>query len=205
MGKKLGSGLADQHPLLEPFPKTEKPTKTPTQKAIRKTFKGTAHLANLLPTGSVLAFQILSPAFTHQGNCKSLFSQTLTLTLLSLCSLSCFLLCFTDSFRDQRGKVRYGVATVNGLWVIDGGAPPEGVEGYRVKGVDFFHGFLSMVVFGAVALFDQNVVKCFYPVPSKMAKELLVTVPVAVGVVCSLLFLCFPTRRHGIGFPLSRQ
>ena len=74
-----------------------------------------------------------------------------------------------------------------------------------MKGVDFFHGFLSMVVFGTVALFDQNVVKCFYPVPSKAVTELLATVPVAVGVVCSLLFLCFPTRRHGIGFPLSRQ
>jgi hypothetical protein len=39
--------------------------KTPAQKAIRKTFKISTHLANLLPTGTVLVFQIMSPIFTH--------------------------------------------------------------------------------------------------------------------------------------------
>lgn len=37
---------------------------------------------------------------------------------------------------------------------------PEEGEKYRIRFLDFVHGFLSMLVFGAVALFDQNVVKC---------------------------------------------
>lgn len=42
---------------------------TPIQKAINQTFRSTAQLANLLPTGSVLAFQLLAPIFTNQGQC----------------------------------------------------------------------------------------------------------------------------------------
>lgn len=37
------------------------------QKAISQTFASMADLANLLPTGSVLAFQLLSPMFSNQG------------------------------------------------------------------------------------------------------------------------------------------
>ncbi|XP_075486493.1 protein DMP7-like [Primulina tabacum] len=183
-----------------------KPEKTPAQKAVRKAFKGTAHLANLLPTGSVMAFQVMSPVFTHEGKCKSFVSQTTTIALLAVCTISCFLLCFTDSFRDGRGKVRYGIATFRGLWIIDGSArlPPEEAAKYRVGIVDFIHALLSILVFGAVAMFDKNVISCFYPTPSEEAVELLTALPVTVGVICSLLFVLFPTKRHGIGFPLSR-
>ncbi|KAJ9170904.1 hypothetical protein P3X46_018967 [Hevea brasiliensis] len=193
-----------EHLLQQP----QKPPKTPAQKAMRKTFKGTAHLAKLLPTGSVLAFQILSPILTHQGECRTITSISLTLGLLTLCAFACFLLCFTDSFRDERGKVRYGMATFKGLWVIDGLSlklSPEEAANYRLRFIDFFHGFMSMLVFGAVALFDKNVVNCFYPTPTEEAKDLLVVVPVGVGVICSFLFLVFPTKRHGIGTPLSRH
>ncbi|KAK3000124.1 hypothetical protein RJ639_024687 [Escallonia herrerae] len=197
-----------QKPLLEGGPTSAKPQKTPTQKAIRKTFKLTSHLANLLPTGSVLAFQILSPVFTHEGQCSSFVSLYLTSGLLGLCGISCFLDCFTDSFRDERGKVRYGVATFHGLWVIDGSPvkiPPEEAGKYRLRFIDFLHAFLSILVFGTVTLLDKNVVKCLYPTPSEEAKEVLATLPIGVGVICSLLFVAFPTKRHGIGFPLSRN
>uniref|UniRef100_A0A5B7BT65 DUF679 domain membrane protein 2 n=1 Tax=Davidia involucrata TaxID=16924 RepID=A0A5B7BT65_DAVIN len=203
-----GWGLEEQRQgLLEDQPIAGKPKKTPAQKAVRKTFKGTAHLANLLPTGSVLAFQVLSPIFTHEGKCWSIVSQSLTLGLLGICGTSCFILCFTDSFRDERGKVRYGLATFKGLWVIDGSVtiPHEEAAKYRLVFVDYFHAFMSILVFAAVALFDQNVVKCFYPMPSEKAKELLATLPIGIGVICSLLFVAFPSRRHGIGFPLSRH
>ncbi|XAR72604.1 hypothetical protein NMG60_11019308 [Bertholletia excelsa] len=178
------------------------------RKAIRKTFKISALLSNLLPTGSVLAFEFFSPVITHQGQCTSFLSKYLTAGFLALCSLSCFLLCFTDSFRDDRGKVRYGFATRGGLWTIDGSTiapPPEEAENYRLRLIDFFHALLSILVFAAVALFDQNLVKCFCPKPSDKAKDLLSTLPVGTGVVCCLLFVCFPSRRHGIGFPLSRR
>lgn len=202
-----------QQPLLEdnnaasmsPMPKQPK---TPAQRAMRKTFKGTAHLSNLLPTGTVLVFQMFSPGFTQQGKCPAAANQTMTLLLVIFCSLTCFLLCFTDSLRDERGKVRYGLATFQGLWVIDGSKvtlTPEEAAKYRLKFIDFFHAFMSILVFSAVALFDQNVVKCFYPKPSEEDKQLLVALPIGIGVVCSLLFVLFPTKRHGIGFPLSRS
>ncbi|GMP74752.1 hypothetical protein CsSME_00032074 [Camellia sinensis var. sinensis] len=168
-------------PLLEDQPLTPgKPKKTP-------------HLANLLPTGSVLTFQILSPVFTHEGKCCSFISQSMTLCFLGICGLSCFLVCFTDSFKDERGKVQYGLATWRGLWVIDGSVTIPAEEAAKC------------IVFSAVALFDQNVVKCFYSNPSDEAKELLETLPIGVGVICSRLFVAFPTNRHGIGFPLSHR
>jgi hypothetical protein len=62
---------------------------------------------------------------------------------------------------------------------------------------------MSILVFAAIALFDQNVVDCFYPSPSTKEEEVLTALPVGIGVFTSILFLVFPTRRHGIGFPLS--
>ncbi|KAL7589252.1 hypothetical protein Lser_V15G40567 [Lactuca serriola] len=189
-------------PMLE-----RKQKKTVTQKAVRKTFKITAHLANLLPTGTVLTFQILAPVFTHEGKCRTQFNQILTLILLFLCGISCFVLSFSDSFRDKNGKVFYGVATLSGFWVIDGltKVPREMTSEYKMRFIDVFHGFLSLVVFVAVAGVDKNVVNCFYPKPSEVMEEILSTLPIGVGVVCSLLFAAFPTTRHGIGFPLSKK
>ncbi|KZV54215.1 hypothetical protein F511_36783 [Dorcoceras hygrometricum] len=207
MGSRVETYEDVRLPLLEEQPDPSKPEKTPAQKAVRKAFKGTAHLANLLPTGSVMAFQVMSPIITHEGKCKSFVSITTTIALLSACAISCFLLCFTDSFRDERGKVRYGVATFRGLWIMDGSAslPPEEAAKYRVGIADFIHAILSILVFAAVAMFDKNVVSCFYPAPSEEDLEILTALPVTVGVICSLLFLLFPTKRHGIGFPLSRR
>lgn len=203
-----------QTPLLDNQPPppsssavTTKQPKTPRQKVVRKAFKGTAHLSNLLPTGSVLTFQFLSPVVTHEGKCKSAVSQAATTAVLAFCAASCFVMSFTDSFRDERGKVRYGVATFRGLWVVDGSVvlPPEEAVKYRLRFVDFVHAFLSIFIFAAVAMFDKNVIGCFYPSPSEEALEILTALPVTVGVVCGLFFVLFPTRRHGVGFPLSRR
>jgi hypothetical protein len=43
--------------------------KTLAQTTITQVFKSTAHLAKLLPTGTVLAFQLISAVFTNQGQC----------------------------------------------------------------------------------------------------------------------------------------
>jgi hypothetical protein len=194
-----------QQPLLENSP--QKIPKTTTQKTIRKAFKGTAYLANLLPTGTVLIFQTLSPALTHRGHCHTQTSKIMTMIFLTFCSLSCFLLSFTDSFRDERGKVRYGVATLNGIWIMDGRIrlPAEEAVKYKLRFIDLFHACGSILVFGAIAMFDQSVVSCLDPKPSEEAKELLVALPIGIGILCSVLFLLFPTQRHGIGFPLSRN
>jgi hypothetical protein len=124
-----------------------------------------------------------------------------------LCALSCFVLSFTDSFRDVEGKIRYGFATFKGLWVIDGGAPlePLAAAEYRVRFLDFVHAFVSAIIFVAIALLDQNVVSCFYPIPSEDAKQLLTALPVVIGVIGSMLFVSFPTARHNIGSAFSLQ
>ncbi|KAK8524491.1 hypothetical protein V6N13_015511 [Hibiscus sabdariffa] len=188
--------------LREEIPETQR--KTLIQQAISQTFQSTAHLANLLPTGTVLAFQLLSPVFTNQGDCDYV-GRSMTAALVFLCGLSCFMSSFTDSFRDKDVNVCYGLATVKGLWVIDGSAtlPPETAAKYKLRFIDFVHAFLSILVFAAVALFDQNVVSCFYPAPSSQAREILTALPVGIGVFGSMLFVVFPTTRHGIGFPLS--
>ncbi|KAI3456224.1 hypothetical protein Pfo_012888 [Paulownia fortunei] len=174
------------------------------QQAISQTFESTAHLANLLPTGSVLAFQLLSPIFSNQGECDTV-SQSMTAGLVALCGLSCILLNFTDSFKDQKGNICYGFATFRGLWIIDGSVtlPPEIAAKYKLKFIDFVHALMSILVFAAIALFDQNVVNCFYPTPSAGTKEVLTALPVGIGVACSMLFVVFPTKRHGIGFPVT--
>ncbi|OIT36423.1 PREDICTED: uncharacterized protein LOC109242063 [Nicotiana attenuata] len=192
----------EKSPLLEnlALPEVEKNL---IQKAITQTFQSTAHLANLLPTGSVLAFQLLSPIFTNQGECDKI-GKFLTVALVTLCGLSCFILSFTDSFTDKKGKICYGFATIRGLWIIDGSAkiPHQIARKYKLKFIDFLHAFMSIFVFAAVAFFDQNVVNCFYPRPSDQIEELVNALPVAIGVICSMFFVVFPTQRHGIGFPL---
>ncbi|XP_030512801.1 protein DMP4-like [Rhodamnia argentea] len=199
------SSTEQEHPLLKGEPRPDDAgRKSLIQKAMTQTFESTAHLANLLPTGTVLAFQLLSPIFSNQGNCDPV-SRVMMAGLVLLCGLSSFLLCFTDSFRDRKGNVCYGFATPRGLWVIDGSdtLPPELKDQYRLRFIDFAHAFMSVLVFGAVALFDENTVNCFYPTPSDETREVLTALPVGIGVICTMLFVVFPTKRHGIGFPLS--
>lgn len=193
----------EKRPLLQDAPIPEM-KRSLIREAISQTFQSTAHLANLLPTGTVLAFQLLAPIFSNQGQCDSV-SRFMTAGLVALCGLSCFLLSFTDSFKDKNGNVCYGFATIRGLWIIDGSdtLPPEFAAKYKLRFIDFIHAFMSILVFAAIALFDQNVVGCFYPAPSHEAQEILTALPVGIGVICSMLFVVFPTQRHGIGFPLT--
>ncbi|XP_062232650.1 protein DMP6-like [Phragmites australis] len=179
---------------------------SPIQRAISQTYQSTAHLAALLPTGTVLAFQLLSPIVTAQGHCIRA-NRAMAGALVALCALSCFVLSFTDSFRDANGAVRYGFATYRGLWIIDGGAAldPQAAAGYKLRFLDFVHAAVSVMIFAAVALFDQNVVSCFDPAPSEDTRQVLTVLPIAIGVIGSMLFVTFPTTRHGIGFPLSQH
>lgn len=176
------------------------------QKALKKMFTSSGHLSNLLPTGTVLTFQFLSPIFTNRGRCTPLNKDWAT-GLVAVCGVLCFVLCFTDSFRDEKGKVRYGLATRKGLWVFDSKAAaklsPEVAATYRLRFVDLVHAIMSILVFSSIVLFDQNVMSCFCPEPLKERKELLQSLPIWIGIFCTVLFVVFPTNRHGIGFPLS--
>ncbi|KAJ1284711.1 hypothetical protein BS78_03G226100 [Paspalum vaginatum] len=130
------------------------------QKAIGQTYQSTGHLAKLLPSGTVLSFQILVPTPAKQGHCSDM-NRMMTGGLVVLCALMRFL--------------------------------------------DFVHAIVSAMIFVAIALFDQNVVSCFYPIPSEDTKQLLTALPVAIGVIGSMLFVSFPTTRHSIGSTLSSQ
>ncbi|KAF8653976.1 hypothetical protein HU200_062116 [Digitaria exilis] len=176
---------------------------TRLEHAIAKAFGSTAALAKNLPTGGVLVFEVLSPVFTNAGKCDDV-NRIMTGWLVGLCAAACFFLCFTDSFVDAKGTVRYVVATRKGVWVIDGTPPPSSpaeVAGKRVKFIDFFHAFLSLVVFLSVAMFDRNVSSCFNPVMSYDMHQVFTCVPLAGGFVGTLLFAKFPSTRRGIGFP----
>ncbi|GAB2283488.1 hypothetical protein Dimus_018001 [Dionaea muscipula] len=98
------------------------------------------------------------------------------------------------------------------MWLIDytgssGPAAAAGVvtdlSGYRLRAIDWVHAVLSVMVFGVVALRDRNVVECLYPSPTHDVEEVLDIVPVGVGLLCSLLFIVFPTKRHGFGYPVT--
>ncbi|KAL6007727.1 Protein dmp5 [Asimina triloba] len=170
----------------------------------QRALAGTAHLANLLPTGTLLAFQLLIPIFTTNGACDSA-TRYLTQLLLALLAASCCLACFTDSFRSDDGQLYYGFATLNGMWLFDypsTSATLPDLRKYKLRYIDLIHAVLSVLVFVAVALRDKNVVDCFYPQPEQTTREVLDIVPIGIGLICSLLFVVFPTRRHGIGYPV---
>ncbi|CAI0375175.1 unnamed protein product [Linum tenue] len=199
--------------LIPPEPAQQQ--QTLSQRAISQTLTTTANLANLLPTGTLLAFQLLTPIFTNGGSCDAA-TRPLTLLLLALLAASCFLASFTDSVaveagEEQRKKkaVYYGLATWEGIFLFDCpdpvgcGLTEEALGRYRIRFVDWVHAVLSGLVFVSVAMRDRNVVGCLYPVPGDEAREVLGIVPVGIGVICSLLFVVFPTRRHGIGYPVT--
>ncbi|KAJ6359842.1 hypothetical protein OIU77_003949 [Salix suchowensis] len=77
-----------------------------------------ANLANLLPTGTVLAAQALIPSFTNNGEC-ALANEYLTLGIIVCCSLACFLSSFTDSFTGKDDRIYYGIAMWKDFWVFN--------------------------------------------------------------------------------------
>ncbi|CAN6900718.1 unnamed protein product [Brassica oleracea var. botrytis] len=196
---------AEQELSESPPPQLRRQRSTSHQ-AMSQTLTSAANLANLLPTGTLLAFQLLIPVFTTNGSCEYA-TRVLTLVLLTLLSISCFLSSFTDSVKAEDGNVYYGFATRKGMWVFDypdpSGLGLPDLSKYRIRFVDWIHAVLSMLVFGAVAMRDKNAVSCFYPAPEQETKKVLDIVPIGVGVICGLLFLVFPTRRHGFGYPVT--
>ncbi|KAJ9174719.1 hypothetical protein P3X46_013334 [Hevea brasiliensis] len=188
-------------------PKSPRASPSLSQRAISQTLTGTANLANLLPTGTLLAFQLLTPIFTNNGACDSA-TRPLSLLLFVLLAISCFLASFTDSVKSSDGQVYYGFATFKGIFLFDCPDPAslfdlKDLSKYKIRFIDGVHAVLSVLVFVAVALRDKNAVSCFYPMPKHETQEVLDIVPIGIGLICSLLFVVFPTRRHGIGYPVT--
>ncbi|XP_057538476.1 protein DMP4-like [Amaranthus tricolor] len=181
-------------------------TRNPTHKVISQTLRGTTNLANLLPTGTFLIFQLLSPALTNQGDCIEI-NKVMTIILLVVLAISSFVLNFTDSYRDRRGNILYGIPTLTGLWVVDGtvNLPQRVALEYRIKGRDFVHGLTSLLVFTSITLTEHNTVRCFFPSPSRNLRQILNVLPLLIGMTASFLFVFFPTQRHGIGHTLRHH
>ncbi|XP_028804333.1 protein DMP2-like [Neltuma alba] len=169
---------------------------------INAILSGTARLNVLLPTATILAFSIFTPILTDDGEC-SVLSRWLMGVFLAILAASCVLFTFTDSFRTASGRLCYGVATFRGIWTFNGGRKkPCEPSDYRLRWSDLFYAALSLVSFLAFAGLNHDVVKCYYPgIPRKVTN----TVPLVVGFVVSVLFVVFPSRRRGIGYPFLLQ
>ncbi|XP_006645130.1 protein DMP7-like [Oryza brachyantha] len=164
---------------------------------------GTARLNVLLPTATILTFAIFAPLLTDDGKCTHL-NRVLTGAFMLLCAASCVFFTLTDSFRSPTtGRLRYGIATPAGIRTFcvvarRRKAAPRDPERYRLRRSDLFHAALALVAFVTFAASHHDIVLCYYPgVPRKVVN----TVPLVVGFVVSLLFVLFPSKRRGIGYP----
>ncbi|KMZ57086.1 hypothetical protein ZOSMA_89G00370 [Zostera marina] len=86
--------------------------------------------------------------------------------------------------------------------VLDDKAIPD-LRKYKLRVVDFIHAAMTVLVFGAVALRDRNIVHCFYPQLRKSEEQFVNVAPIGIGLFCSMMFVLFPTRRHGVGYPVT--
>ncbi|KAL5200215.1 hypothetical protein ABZP36_021418 [Zizania latifolia] len=170
-------------------------------RGVQSTLSKTSMLANFLPTGTLLAFEMILPAASGDGSCSAASAASLR-ALLALCAASCFLFHFTDSFRAADGRVYYGFVTPRGLclfWTGLGVEVPVD-DRLRLGFVDVVHAVMSVLVFAAVALSDHRVSGCLVPgLYRKEMGEAIESFPLMVGAVCSGLFLVFPNTRYGIG------
>ncbi|PIN13777.1 hypothetical protein CDL12_13609 [Handroanthus impetiginosus] len=167
---------------------------------VQKTLSKTSLLANFLPTGTLLTFEMVLPSVYADGQCSHV-TTLMIYTLLGLCTLSCFFFHFTDSFRGPDGKVYYGFVTPRGLAVFKAGLGVEVPrdEKFKVGLSDLVHAIMSVLVFVAIALSDYRVTGCVFPGHAKELDEVMQSFPLMVGIICSGLFLVFPTTRYGVG------
>ncbi|KAJ6756311.1 PROTEIN DMP3 [Salix purpurea] len=93
---------------------------------------------------------------------------------------------------------------MKGLWPSSGSAGSSvDLSSYKLRVGDFAHAFFSLIVFSVLSLLDSNTVECFYPSFESTEKVLLMVLPPVIGAVSGTVFVLFPNRRHGIGYPSS--
>ncbi|KAL8142340.1 hypothetical protein V2J09_015372 [Rumex salicifolius] len=158
-------------------------TKRAMAKGVQTTLSKTSMLAHFLPTGTLLTFEMVLPSIYGVGR-SSTVSTTMMITLLSLCTLSCFFFHFTDSFRTPDGKVVYGFVTTKGLAVFKSGlglnVPKD--DKFHVHFSDFVHAMMSVMVFLSIAFSDHRVTTCLLPEYTKEMEEAMESFPLMVGI-----------------------
>ncbi|XP_073026558.1 protein DMP2-like [Primulina eburnea] len=177
--------------------------KSSTQNLTQVTLTGFGNLIKLLPTATVFVFQFLNPVLTNNGNCHT-NNKYLSSILIGSCGFACFFASFTDSYTDSEGVIHCGFATRTGLWPANSSASQD-LSSYKLRFGDFVHAFFSLIVFAAVALLDPNSVECFYPSFESTQKVLLMVLPTVIGAFSGCLFVLFPNKRNGIGYPSSQS
>ncbi|KAI3927352.1 hypothetical protein MKX01_027583 [Papaver californicum] len=156
-------------------------------KEVQKTLSKTSMLASFLPTGTLT---LCTPVKT-----------LMILVLLCLCCASCFFFHFTDSFKGPDGKVYYGFVSPRGLSVFksDLGVETPKDERYKLGFSDFVHALMSVMVFLSIVSSDHRVTNCLLKHHVKEKDEVMESFPLMVGIICSALYLVFPTTRYGLG------
>ncbi|XP_022642715.1 protein DMP2-like [Vigna radiata var. radiata] len=188
--------------LLQPYNNTMSEKGNVTASTMSgKTCSALGNLVKLLPTGTVFFLQFLIPVVTNNGHCTT-FNKYLTGALLVVCAFSCAFSSFTDSYTGTDGQRHFGIVTAKGL------SPSPASESldlsvYKLRFGDFVHAFFSLVVFAVLGLLDTNSVRCFYPEFESGEKVLMEVLPPVIGVVASSVFVIFPNKRHGIGYPTT--
>ncbi|KAG0513636.1 hypothetical protein BDA96_10G119200 [Sorghum bicolor] len=202
---KLGGGADDDSsPTTTTMPVMAAAAGTAT--TADKVMASASNLAQLLPTGTVLAYQALSPSFTNHGACTAA-NQWLTAVLVGVLAGFSLFFSFTDSVVGRDGKLYYGVATPRGFNVFNFSGEEEEREWalgqlrrLRLRPLDYVHAFFAAVVFVTVAFSDVGLQKCFFPGAGENTNELLKNLPLGTAFLSSFVFLIFPTTRKGIGY-----
>lgn len=171
------------------------------------TFQSIGDVLKLLPTATVILYEVLTPIVTNTGDCH-LANKVVTPLLLALFAFFCAFSTFTDSYVGADGKVKYGLVTPRGLLPFndpDAGSRGRDFSKYRLRFADFVHATFAVAVFAAVALLaDANTVACFYPALKEQQKKVVMALPVVVGAIASVIFVVFPSTRNGIGYPPAK-
>ena len=178
----------------------------PASTATDKVMSSAANLAQLLPTGTVLAYQALSPSFTNHGDCQP-SNQWLTAALVIVLAVLSLFFSFTDSVVGRDQKLYYGIATPNGFNVFNFSSEeekqqwdPAEFRRLRIRPLDFMHAIFTAVVFLTVAFSDVGLQNCFFPNASTNSEQLIKNLPLGMAFFSSFVFMIFPTKRKGIGY-----
>lgn len=91
---------------------------------------------------------------------------------------------------------------MTGLWPSTNSGSVN-LSPYKLRIGDFVHSFFALIVFAVLALLDSNTVECFYPSFESTEKVLLMVLPPVIGAISGTVFMLFPNKRHGIGYPSS--
>jgi len=177
---------------------------TTTTKVISYILSSVSNLAKMMPTGVIFVFQMLSNLLSKNGDCGK-GNKILLGICLGILGIVCFILAFTDTFTDKNGNVHYGIATRSGLVTIGSKAKPSNESDYKVGLKDFLAAGLAVMVFAFVSLSDKNVVQCLYPSAQSSIHKWVQVLPLAVSVVISAVFVIFPSKRQGIGNPVTTK